>query len=88
MARESKPLEPMTLRKLRLWHWNKTKSFREVERRQYAIALSWEQKNPTFGQCTCARNKMRAAKRNANFHLGCVQALNDVVSGYAEQDEA
>lgn len=76
-----------TLRSLRLWHWRKVLSFRAIALRHEAYADDWERRNPGKA-CRYSRTKARNAHKTANRHLGAVQALNDVVSGTAEQDAA
>lgn len=78
-----------TLRSLRLWHWRKVLSFRAVAVRHEAAADEWERLYPgkvNRHNRTMARN----AHKNANRHLGAVQALNDCfpVGDTAEQDAA
>lgn len=81
----TKPLQPMTLRALRLHHWRKVLSYRATAQRHNTYADDWEAKNP--GKvCRYNRGKGRAMNQRANWHLGAVQALNDVVTGTAEAD--
>lgn len=81
----TKMLPPMTLRALRLWHWRKVLSYRAVAARHAAYADDWERRHP--GKvCRYSRGKERQMNQRANWHLGPVQVLNDVVTGTAEQD--
>lgn len=78
-------LEPMTLRRLRLWHWRKVLAHRDLARAHEQHAVLWEEQNPGKKN-RYARGRARHYDKTANFHLGAVQALNDVVDGTAEQD--
>lgn len=69
-------MNPMNLRSLRLWHWRKVVSFRARATGADANADAWERKHRGH-RCAHFRNMARDANRNANFHLGAVQALND-----------
>jgi hypothetical protein len=71
----------ITLRELRMWHWRKVLSARAVADRHREKAAGWPRP-----ECRWARHMMKQHDRNADFHLSCVVALNDVVSGTAEQD--
>lgn len=77
-----------TLREVRLWHWRKVLSYREVAQRHDTYADQWEREHP--GKvCRFNRTKARNAHREANRHLGAVQALNDCfpMGDTAEQDD-
>lgn len=77
--------QPMTLRALRLWHWRKVLSYRATATAAEQRVESWE--NTNRGKVNrWARNRAKAAHQKANWHLGAVQVLNDVVDGTAEQD--
>ena len=65
-----------TLRDVRLWHWRKVLNFRGVAARHEAYADQWEAAHPGK-KCRHARCQARNATREANRHLGAVQALND-----------
>lgn len=80
-------LKDMDLRSLRLWHWRKVLALRSVAAAHEAHADQWEQMHPGR-PCRHSRSRARSYHRQANFHIGAVQALNDVVSGTAEQDAA
>lgn len=67
----------MTLKELRIWHWKKVLSARKRADQKRTIS-----KTPTGHYASEAIQ----ADRLANFHLGCVQALNDVLPGTAQQD--
>ncbi len=81
----------MTLKELRMWHWRQCLHARELERR-------YEVRAAEFVNATYSNRKnlqlAKARKREADFHLSAVQALNDPVwsaygPGYfqtAEQD--
>jgi hypothetical protein len=71
-------MKALTARSLRLWHWQKVVSFRSRATETEKIADAWEQKHR--GRCRSMRNRARDAHRNANFHLGAVQVLNDQFS--------
>lgn len=66
----------MTLRELRLWHWNKVVAFRKKATEYEAHAENWEAKYPSK-KCCYARNKAKFNHARANWHLRAVQALND-----------
>lgn len=81
-------MKPMTLHALRLWHWHKVQSLGATALSHDAYTEAWEKQNAGH-LCRSSRNKARDYHRNANFHLGAVQALNDVLPGTtAEQDAA
>lgn len=65
------------LRELRLWHWNCALSMSRAIQR-------YEQRLPT----TFQRRQIASCRRRYTRHMRAVQALNDVVSGTAEQDAA
>lgn len=79
-------VKTMTARALRLWHWRKVVSFRKRATDAERVADAWEQKHG--GRCGSMRNRARDAHRNAHFHLGAVQVLNDQfpVGDTAERD--
>lgn len=65
------------LRALRLWHWQQSQVCRRKQEK-------FEQAdNPS----RFTRQSARIQKHRANMHIKAVQALNDVVSGTAEQDD-
>lgn len=77
----------MTPRALRLWHWRKTLYYRSQEKAASIAADEWEQEHGKHSSHW--RNKERNNQRNANFHLGAVQVLNDhpgCAGSTAEQD--
>lgn len=57
----------MTLTELRVWHWRKVLSFR-----------SRGEKFDQRPDSRWARSQAKAAHRRANWHLGAVQAMNDI----------
>lgn len=65
-----------TLRELRLWHWNKVLSYRERARKFEKDVEDWEKVHVGF-VCRHSRIQAKNAHREANRHLGAVQALND-----------
>jgi hypothetical protein len=67
----------VTLKALRMWHWRQLTEYRRMER------------NAERGTSLSPREQAQSVayyKRHADFHLGAVQALNDVVPGVAEYD--
>lgn len=73
----------MTLKELRMWHWKQMLCHRGIEQ-------SWEERTLNPG-ASGAGVKLRndaiwCNNQEANFHIGAVQALNDVLPGTAEQD--
>lgn len=64
------------LRALRLWHWRAGMSNRKSQQKY------------EHGTTGYAKRQAANCKRRANQHFKFVQALNDVVSGTAEQDDA
>lgn len=81
-------LPPMDLRQLRLWHWNKVVSYRDLAMRHDAYAAELEKVSTLPALDRYNRSRARNAHKRANWHLGAVQALNDVVTGTAERDAA
>lgn len=70
----------MTLTELRIWHWGRVESFRRSQRR-------YEHRLETGQQAKFYDARLAAAhNRNANFHIKCVQALNDVLDTTVFQD--
>ena len=60
----------MSLRELRLWHWKQALANREMAKAHYPMGTYV---HSPYDQV-------------AIFHIKCVQALNEVVSGSAEGD--
>ena len=79
-------MKAMTARALRLWHWRKVVSYRQRATDAERGAEAWERQH--HGHCRSLRNRARDAHRNADFHLGAVQVLNDQfpVGDTAERD--
>ena len=78
-----------TLRDVRLWHWRRVITCRARAHNFEALADLWEKQNP--GKVSrYRRTQARAAHKEANNHLGAVQALNVCfpLGDYAEQDAA
>lgn len=77
-----------TLRGLRLWHWRKVLSYRAVAQRHEAAQRDWDAKHGPKHKSTYNATKARNAHRDANRHLGAVQALNDCfpMGDTAEED--
>lgn len=72
----------MTLKELRMYHWDQVMSKRATANRTEArITDHCGSHNRSYFKRTAA-----AAHKVANFHLGAVQALNDFVEGTAEHD--
>lgn len=88
MRPNSTTLPQMTLRALRLWYWRKVLAFRATATAAEQRVESWE--NANRGKVNrWARNRAKAAHQKANWHLGAVQVLNDVLPDTtAEQDAA
>lgn len=77
------------LRQLRLWHWKKALQNRASQGRHETYADEFEKAHP--GKVNrYNRGIARTHARNANFHLGAVQSLNDLfpMGDTAEQDAA
>jgi hypothetical protein len=77
----------MTLAELRVWHWRRVLSYRDLEHACAAKAAKHERLNG--GRCSYWRSKERNAYTRANWHIGAVQTLNDIPSLHAttaEQD--
>jgi broad specificity polyphosphatase/5'/3'-nucleotidase SurE len=70
----------MNLTQLRIWHWKRVESHRNSQRR-------YEHKMEN-GDSAVFYNQRKIAdhKREADFHLKCVQALNDVLETTVHQD--
>lgn len=73
----------MTLRELRLWHWNKALSFRRTAERHEAAAA---ERPGNSGRHH--RNKAKAARGREDWHLRAVAAFRDVVEGDMELSDA
>jgi hypothetical protein len=78
----------MTLKELRIWHWQKLLQARLQQRKH-------EEKAETLRASAIYRQRVQAGhsditarsyQRTASLHLGAVQALNDSLPGTAEQD--
>lgn len=66
----------MTLRELRLYHWKEA-----TLNRSYMIYMT------NIGICKDIQNNSADHyDKMANFHISCVQTLNDHVAGTAEED--
>lgn len=81
----------MTLKELRVWHWQKLLQARIQQRKHEEIAAAFVAGPHKIGISNTLRaaRSLDTAKRyghKASLHLGAVQALNDVVPGTAEQD--
>lgn len=72
----------MTLRELRMWHWRELLNERRLQNKFEERARS---ANPGYYFNTNNGHAKRH-KQQASLHLGAVQALNDVLTGTAEQD--
>lgn len=82
----------MTLRELRMWHWRKLLKHRKTEN-TYRVRASVAAVDRPGGLYDRKYTRLaNTAKKEADFHLSAVQALNDAVwatcQGYptAEQD--
>ncbi len=65
-------LEQMTLRKLRVWHWEQCLKYRKASQDK-----------------SISTSKFLRYNKRANFHIGCVQSMNDIpelIGTTAEQD--
>lgn len=74
---------------LRVWHWRKVLYHRNVAEVAASCAEQWEAQHG--GRCSSQRSRAKNNNRNANFHLGAVQVLNDhpeCMGSTAEQDDA
>jgi hypothetical protein len=72
----------MTLTELRIWHWERVESHRASQRKYEQLLKS--------GDPAKFYNERKVADHNryANFHIKCVQALNDVLATTVHQDIA
>lgn len=64
------------LRALRVWHWRIAMNARRA-------AKCYREQGTVY-----SNRQAKTCDRRADFHIKAVQALNDVVSGTAEQDDA
>lgn len=81
----SLPTGIVNLRELRLWHWKKFVKARA----ETVVAEFGQQAYSRQGKFALSRKFARRALKKhavANFHVKCVQALNDVVEGFVEND--
>ncbi len=87
----------MTLKELRMWHWRALMRARNQQRKHEAeadklqmrgnVASMNERNRKTFFELAKRETLISLDyQKKADFHLGAVQALNDVVSGHAETD--
>ena len=77
---------PRTAREVRLWHWRKVMTHRGNAKMFQAQMEAWEIEHAPL-KARHSRSKMNQQNGIADWHLNAVQALNEFVSGTAEQDE-
>lgn len=72
----------MNLKELRMWHWRQVLDYRRAAREieKSADQQTHVHRRDSKLEVAAAHNKL------ANFHIGCVQVLNDYLPGTAEQD--
>lgn len=70
----------MTLTELRVWHWKSVLASRKRARK-----CETDEKIAQKGLIWC-KIRSKHFHKQADFHLGAVQALNDILSGTAEGD--
>lgn len=70
-------VEITPLRELRMWHWSQAMHARARERQHAVAAERWEAAHPGK-RCSSSRRQSKANGKVADFHIKCVQALNDV----------
>jgi hypothetical protein len=72
----------MTLTELRIWHWERVVSHRKSQNK-YEVLVMQNHRNKFYNE-----RQVAAHKRNAAFHIECVQALNDLFETTVHQDMA
>lgn len=78
---------PTTAREVRLWHWRKVMTHRQNAKKFSELLAAWEAEHAPL-KCPHYRSKMNQQNGIADWHLNAVVALNEFVSGTAEEDEA
>lgn len=73
-------VERMTLKDLRIWHWERVESHRKSQRK-YEHEIECGHPAHFYNE-----RKVADHKRNADFHLKAVQALNDILATTVFQD--
>ena len=81
----------MTLKELRMWHWRQLMRFRNQENCHLDKAKAWMSAPMKLGYNPVVwakreEKKAETYRKQANFHLGAVQVLNDSLPGTAEND--
>ncbi len=71
-----------------MWHWRALIRARDSQRLSQKIADGFANMSSTYSLNNAKHydNQARSHQKKADFHLGAVQALNDVVPGSAEDD--
>lgn len=86
-----KPKAAMSCRDVRMWHWHKVVSFRAKGRKHEARVEELKAQGVVATALRHDTSQARQAHGRADFHLKCVQAMNDIPSlqgSTAEQDYA
>lgn len=72
--------KPISVREVRMWHWQRVLNYQAVARKHYAAATALEAEGKSAKAVRNLHSLGKQSDNRADFHLRAVYALNEVPS--------